>query len=99
MASQWRAPTAVLVSDITELIETLHPWDLQRDYYQVFTDWHNPLHSQVISRLQWRELALEAEALVELVVVKRKNDSIKVVRELPVEIKKMFLLLEEGTEI
>ena len=40
-----------------------------------------------------------AEALVELVVVKRKNDSIKVVRELPVEIKKIFLLLEEGPEI
>ena len=39
-----------------------------------------------------------AEALVELVFVKRKNDSIKVVRELPVEIKKIFLLLEEGPE-
>jgi len=40
-----------------------------------------------------------AEALVELVVVKRKNDLIKVVREFPVEIKRIFLLLEEGPEI
>ena len=37
-----------------------------------------------------------AEALVELVVVKRKNDSIKVVRELPAEIEKILFLLEEG---
>ena len=40
-----------------------------------------------------------AEALVELVVVKRKNDSIKVVRELPAEIEKILFLLEEGREI
>ena len=39
-----------------------------------------------------------AEALVELVVVKRKNDSIKVVRELPAEIEKILFLLEEGHE-
>ena len=40
-----------------------------------------------------------AEALVELVVVKRKNDSIKVVRELPAEIEKILFLLEEGYKI
>ena len=40
-----------------------------------------------------------AEAFVGLVVVKRKNDSMKLVRELPVQIKNMFLLLEEGPKI
>ena len=39
-----------------------------------------------------------AEALVELVVVKRKNDSIKVVRELPAQIENILFLLEEGYE-
>ena len=39
-----------------------------------------------------------AEALVELVLVRKENDSIKLVREVPAEIKKMFLLLEEGPE-
>ncbi len=37
-----------------------------------------------------------AEALVELVVVRRENDLIKLVRELPAEIKKTLLLLEKG---
>ena len=40
-----------------------------------------------------------AEALVELVIVRKSNDSIKLIRELPVEIKKTLLLLEEGSEI
>ena len=40
-----------------------------------------------------------AEALLDLVVVRKINNSIKLVRELPVEIKKIFLLLEEGPEI
>ena len=39
-----------------------------------------------------------AEALVDLVLVRKENDSIKLVREVPAEIKKMFLLLEEGPE-
>ena len=37
-----------------------------------------------------------AEALIELVFVRKKNDSIKLVRELPVEIEKIFSLLEKG---
>jgi len=37
-----------------------------------------------------------AEAKIELVLVKKINDSIKVVRELPVEIKNILLMLEEG---
>ena len=37
-----------------------------------------------------------AEALIELVFVRKKNDKIKLVRELPAEIEKMFLLLQEG---
>ena len=37
-----------------------------------------------------------AEALIELVVVNKQNDKIKLVRELPAEIEKMFLLLQEG---
>ena len=40
-----------------------------------------------------------AEALIELVLVRKQNDSIKLVRELPEEIKRIFLLLEEGTFI
>lgn len=40
-----------------------------------------------------------AEALLELVIVKRKNDSIKVVRELPAEIEKILFLLQEGYKI
>ena len=35
-----------------------------------------------------------AEALIELVFIRKKNDSIKLVRELPAEIKKILLLLE-----
>ena len=35
-----------------------------------------------------------AEALLELVLVKKENESIKLVRKLPPEIKKIFLLLE-----
>ena len=37
-----------------------------------------------------------AEASVELVVVRKRNESMKIVRELPVQIKKILLLLEEG---
>ncbi len=37
-----------------------------------------------------------AESLLELVVVRKKDDSIKLLRELPKEIKKILLLLEEG---
>ena len=39
-----------------------------------------------------------AEALIELVLVRKENGSIKLVREFPHEIKKIFLLLEEGPE-
>jgi len=39
-----------------------------------------------------------AEALIELVLVRKENDSIKLLREFPPEIKKIFLLLEEGPE-
>ena len=37
-----------------------------------------------------------AEALIELVLVRKENDSIRLVREPPSEIKTTFLLLEEG---
>ncbi len=37
-----------------------------------------------------------AEALIGLVVVRKINDSIKLVRELPLQIKNILLLLEEG---
>ena len=37
-----------------------------------------------------------AEAVIGLVVVRKINDSIKLVRELPLEIKNILLLLEEG---
>ena len=40
-----------------------------------------------------------AEAKIELVVVSKINDSIKVVRELPAQIKNIFLLLEEGPKV
>ena len=40
--------------------------------------------------------SIGAEALLELVIIRKKNDSIKLVRELPVEVEKSFLLLEEG---
>ena len=39
-----------------------------------------------------------AEAMIGLVVVRKINDSIKLVREVPLEIKKMLLLLVEGNE-
>tara|TARA_B100001029_G_scaffold159200_1_gene146363 strand:+ start:196 stop:642 length:447 start_codon:yes stop_codon:yes gene_type:complete len=39
-----------------------------------------------------------AEALIELVLVRKENDSIRLVREIPPEIKKIFLLLEEGPQ-
>ena len=39
-----------------------------------------------------------AEAIIGLVVVKKINDSIKLVRELPIKIKKILLLLEEGPD-
>ena len=37
-----------------------------------------------------------AEAITGLVVVRKTNDSIKLVRELPVQIKNILLMLEEG---
>ena len=37
-----------------------------------------------------------AEALIGLVLVRKENDSIKLVRKFPPEIKKIFLLLEDG---
>ena len=40
-----------------------------------------------------------AEAIVGLVVVRKKNDSISLVRELPPQIKNTLLLLEEGPKI
>ena len=40
-----------------------------------------------------------AEAIIELVVVENKNDSLKVLRKLPSEIKNILLLLEEGPKI
>ena len=40
-----------------------------------------------------------AEARIGLVVVRKKNDSLKLLRELPVEIKNILLLLEEGPRI
>ena len=40
-----------------------------------------------------------AEAKVELVVVRKINDSIKVVKELPAKIKNIFLMLEEGPKV
>ena len=40
-----------------------------------------------------------AEAFIELVVVRKENDSIKLLRRLPEEIKKVLLLLEEGPKI
>ena len=39
-----------------------------------------------------------AEALIELVLVRKENDSIKLLRGFPPEIKKIFSLLEEGPE-
>ena len=39
---------------------------------------------------------LGAEAIIELVVIRRKNESMKLVRELPLEIKNKLLLLEQG---
>ena len=42
--------------------------------------------------------SIGAEALIELVFVRRINNSMKLVRELPAEIKKIFLLLEQGPE-
>ena len=39
---------------------------------------------------------IAADAKIDLVVVRKINDSIKLVRELPVEIKNILLMLEEG---
>ena len=41
---------------------------------------------------------IAAEAIIGLVVVRKINDSIKLVRELPVQIKNTLFLLEEGPE-
>ena len=40
---------------------------------------------------------IAAEALLELVVVRRENNSIKIVRDLPEDIEKILLLLERDT--
>ena len=40
-----------------------------------------------------------SEALLELVLVRKKNDSMKLVRVIPPEIKKILFLLEKGPEI
>ena len=40
-----------------------------------------------------------AEAAIQLVVVRKTNDSIKLVRELPVQIKNILLMLEEGPKV
>ena len=42
---------------------------------------------------------IASQALIELVVVKKVKNSIKLVRKLPDQIKKIFLLLEEGPGI
>ena len=39
---------------------------------------------------------IAAEAFIDLVVVSKKNDSIKIVRKLPQQLKNIFSLLEEG---
>ena len=43
--------------------------------------------------------AIGAEANIGLVVVRKMNDSIKLVRELPVQIKNILLMLEEGPKV
>ena len=43
--------------------------------------------------------AIGAEAIIGLVVVRKINDSIKLVRELPVQIKNILLMLEEGPKV
>jgi len=40
-----------------------------------------------------------AESIIGLVVARKKNDSIKLVRELPVQIKNILLMLEEGPKV
>ena len=40
-----------------------------------------------------------AEAMIGLVVVRKTNESIKLVRELPVQIKNILLMLEEGPKM
>ena len=42
--------------------------------------------------------AIGAEAIIGLVVVRKINHSIKLVRDLPVDIEKILLMLEEGPE-
>jgi acyl-CoA thioester hydrolase len=43
--------------------------------------------------------AIGAEALIGLVVVRKTKDSIKLVRELPVQIKNILLMLEKGPKV
>ena len=40
-----------------------------------------------------------AEAIIGLVVVRKTNESIKLVRELPVQLKNILLMLEEGPKL
>ena len=42
--------------------------------------------------------AIGAEAIIGLVVVRKINHSIKLIRDLPADIKKILLMLEEGPE-
>ena len=43
--------------------------------------------------------AIGAEAMIGLVVVRKTNHSIELVRDLPVDIKKILLMLEEGPKV
>ena len=40
-----------------------------------------------------------AEAIIGLVVVRKTNDSVKLMRELPVQIKNILLMLEDGPKV
>ena len=42
---------------------------------------------------------IAAEAIIELVVVKKTHESMKLVREIPLQIRNILLLLEEGPKI
>ena len=46
-----------------------------------------------------RNGSIGAEAIIELVFVRKKNGSIKLIRALPFEIEKIFALLEKGPQL
>ena len=58
-----------------------------------------PLTPQVARRICKHMNNDHPEALIQLVLVRKKSDSIQVVRKLPKEINKIFSLLEEGPRI